>query len=228
MHIVQNWVCPALKATEARRAELRASLVEAAEATIGAQGLSGLRARDLAGTVGCALGAIYTVFPDLDALIRTVNLRTLSTFEAALGPADRQPDFPDPSAACDELVRIGAAYLDFARAHPLRWRALFQHQAADGETPPDWYVEEQSRLFRFIEAPLRVLRPDLSPSACVLMSRTLFSATHGIVMLGLDERLMPLTYDTVRRQLETMIRAMARGLSAEAARPAFTEPDPAC
>ena len=81
---------PAAAATpskaEARRAALRAGLVAAAERRIAADGLGGLRARDLAAEAGCALGAIYTVFPDLDALILEVNLRTLGLFEAALGP----------------------------------------------------------------------------------------------------------------------------------------------
>ncbi|KAB1075982.1 TetR-like C-terminal domain-containing protein [Methylobacterium planeticum] len=203
-----------MTATEARRAEVRAALIGAAEAAIAAHGLPGLRARDLAKTVGCALGAIYTAFPDLDALIQRVNLRTLAAFEGALGPEDRLAPLPDAGAATGELVRIGLAYLDFARANPLRWRALFQHQPQDGAPPPDWYLVEQARLFRFIEAPLRVLRPDLSPAACALLSRTLFSATHGIVILGLDARLMPLSHDVVRQQLETLIRAMAAGLSA--------------
>ncbi len=52
---------------EGAPAALREALVSAAERTVAAQGLSGLRARDLAREAGCAVGAIYTVFPDLDA-----------------------------------------------------------------------------------------------------------------------------------------------------------------
>ena len=67
-----------------RRERLRTALIDAAEATIAAEGLAALKARDLAKEVGCALGAIYTAFPDLDALILTVNLRTLALFERAI------------------------------------------------------------------------------------------------------------------------------------------------
>ena len=60
----------------ARRENLRESLVDAAERTITEQGLAQLKARALAQEVGCALGAIYNVFPDLAALIMAVNSRS--------------------------------------------------------------------------------------------------------------------------------------------------------
>lgn len=195
---------------EARREALRTALVAAAERRIAADGLGALRARDLAADAGCALGAIYTAFPDLDALILAVNLRTLGLFEAALGP---EADGFDAAGAADELVRLGQAYLAFAQGHARRWRALFQHQLADGRRPPDGYVAEQARLFRRIEAPLQALRPDLPALERVLLARSLFSATHGIVMLGLDARLMVLPVAVVRDQLDLLIRAMASGLA---------------
>ncbi|TXN20956.1 WHG domain-containing protein [Methylobacterium sp. WL93] len=108
---------------------------------------------------------------------------------------------------------MGQAYLAFAQGHARRWRALFQHQLADGRRPPDGYVAEQARLFRRIEAPLQALRPDLPALERVLLARSLFSATHGIVMLGLDARLMVLPVAVVRDQLDLLIRAMATGLA---------------
>jgi len=57
-----------------RRLKLRERLLEAARAAINARGLSGLKARDLAAETGCALGAIYTAFDDLDELILRVNV----------------------------------------------------------------------------------------------------------------------------------------------------------
>src|SRR2546426_7778364 len=73
--------------TAERRQELRGALIEAAERAIGKGGLEALRARDLAEEVGCALGAIYNVFPNLDALVFEVNARTLRAFEAFLAEA---------------------------------------------------------------------------------------------------------------------------------------------
>lgn len=193
---------------------LREALVAAAERTVAAQGLAALRARDLARAAGCAVGAIYTVFPDLDALALAVNLRTLNLFDAALGPAE-QPSaaIGGPGAAADELVRLGLAYLAFAEAHPLRWDALFRHRPPPGQRAPDWYVAEQARLFRRIERPLAALRPDLPEPERGLLARSLFSATHGIVALGLDEQRMALPAAILRAQLETLVRAMSTGLT---------------
>jgi AcrR family transcriptional regulator len=50
--------------------------------------IQALRARDVAQNVGCALGAIYNVFADLDALVLAVKERTLDMLEAEIA---RQP-----------------------------------------------------------------------------------------------------------------------------------------
>ncbi|SFV09367.1 transcriptional regulator, TetR family [Methylobacterium sp. 174MFSha1.1] len=202
-----------------RRERLRTALIDAAEAAIAAGGLSALKARDLARDVGCALGAIYTVFPDLDALILRVNLRTLALFERAITAV---PIAPEPvgkatpaerDAAVETLVRLAVAYLRFAAGHPARWRALFQHRVT--HALPDWYLVEQVRLFRYIEAPLRVLRPDLRDRERALLARSLFSATHGLVSLGLDEKLMVLSEPVLRGQIEIVVGALGRGLAGE-------------
>ncbi len=49
-----------------RRDQMRERVLEAAEAVISTKGLAGLKARDIAARAACALGAIYTVFEDLD------------------------------------------------------------------------------------------------------------------------------------------------------------------
>lgn len=195
---------------EDRKEKLRAALVDAAEQVVAERGLSALRARDLAASVGRALGALYTVFPDLDALVLEVNRRTLALFDAHAGKAGGE------GAPAEALVALALAYLDFAAAHRLRWRALFQHRMADERAPPDWYVAEQARLFRHVEAPLARLRPDLPDDERALLARTLFSAVHGMVGLGLDEKLVSLPAPVLRAQVEIVVAAMARGLAPRA------------
>ncbi|WP_298967503.1 TetR/AcrR family transcriptional regulator [uncultured Methylobacterium sp.] len=205
--------------TEERREHLRTALVDAAEAVIAREGLTGLKARDLAQTVGCAIGTIYTVFPDLDALILAVNLRTLLLFDATITQVRTEsvpagaPGTAARSAAIEDLVRLAVAYLRFAREHPMRWRALFQHRRETA--PPDWYLREQGRLFRTIEGPLQVLCPRLDETERALLARSLFSATHGLVGLGLDEKLMSLSDAVLRGQIETVVTAIGRGLIAQ-------------
>ena len=196
-----------------RRSLLRQKLTEAAEQVIATEGLPALKARDLARAARCATGAIYNVFPDLDALILTVNLRTLVLFEAAIAGSSETPArAASAEEAVASLVRLALAYLAFAEDHRLRWQALFQHRIQSGEVP-DWYRAEQGRLFRYIEAPLARLCPSLGEADLALRARSLFSCTHGLVSLGVDERLMPLPRATLAQEIELLVRATAEGLA---------------
>jgi AcrR family transcriptional regulator len=192
------------------RAKLRERLLLAAEAAISSGGVQGLKARDIARNAGCALGAIYNVFEDLDELILRVGARTLALLEAALVSK------PAPGVdATDELVRLARAYLEFARAHKLRWRALFEHRLSEGRQAPHWFVADQDRLFLLLEKPLEALLSSELPQDRALLARTLFSAVHGIVSLGLEEKLTPMNAGALDEQLERMTRAFARGLNAK-------------
>src|ERR1700736_1867923 len=100
--------------TAERRRELQVALIHAAERAITARGLEALRARDLAVEVGCAVGAIYNVFPNLDALVFEVNARTLRAFEAFLAEAPSAPPGSGENSAAAELVHLALVYLAFA------------------------------------------------------------------------------------------------------------------
>ena len=69
---------------DARREDLKGRLITAAEAHIQSSGLGGLRARDITADAGCALGALYNAFADLDELVLHVNSITLARLGAAL------------------------------------------------------------------------------------------------------------------------------------------------
>jgi AcrR family transcriptional regulator len=201
--------------TAERRQELRAALIEAAERIIAARGLAGLKARELADEVGCALGAIYTVFPHLDSLVFEVNARTLALFEQFLEESRGQPvgDNEIDHPATGRLLHLALAYLEFAAGNQPRWRALFEHRiSAAEERVPEWYAGEQARLFSLVEGPLRDIRPDLPPEKLMLFARTMFSGVHGIVSLGLDAKLMALPVDVLRRQVGEFVRVLGRGL----------------
>jgi AcrR family transcriptional regulator len=204
------------KAAE-RRQLLKDALISAAERTIETHGLGGLRARALAFQVGCAVGAIYNVVTDLDDLIFAVNSRTLAALEHDLAAAEQFSGMAQRSAAVDRLVRLGTAYLAFAATHTLRWRALFEHRPPQGKPMPDRYLEEQRQLFRLVEEPLGELQPHLSSERRALVARSLFSAVHGMVMLGLEEKLQTLPLESLREQVALIVSTIGRGMVAEAA-----------
>ena len=195
----------------ARRRKLRDALIHAAERTIAKEGLRGMRARELAYKVGCAVGAIYNVFTDLDDLIFAVNALTLEQLEKTLTVAGEKG--ADPQAdAIRTLTHLALAYTDYAAANRPRWRALFDHRLAEGREVPAWYQANLARLFVYIEEPLRRLAPDIEPRKRMLLARSLFSAVHGIVLIGLEEKLQSIPLATVREQVIFMVEAFARGL----------------
>lgn len=202
-------------AASERRLALHDALVRAAEAAVAEHGLVALRARDLATEVGCALGAIYNVFPNLDALILEVNRRTLADLEAFIAaesggaPADGIP----PGAGRHVVAELASRYLAFAERNPLRWRAIFEHRLPAGAAIPEWYLAEQARLFGYVELALRDIQPRLTEAESGLLARTVFSAVHGIVSLGLDEKLGAVPAATLLAQLRAMLAALSEGLA---------------
>ena len=168
---------------EARRAVLRDTLIAHAETRIKADGLKKLRARDLAKDAGCALGAIYNVFGDLNDLVLAVNARTFHRLGAAVAETLAQA----PQNATQQLIVMSHAYHRFAAENFNAWRALFDIERPAGEAAPDWYLAEIGQLFAYIDAPLSVLFPDHDAQKRALLTKALFSSVHGIVLLGLDE-----------------------------------------
>jgi len=203
--------------TAERRQQLKNALISAAERTIENHGLGGLKARALAYRVGCAVGAIYNVVTDLDDLVFEVNSRTLAALERHLAAAEQAAVAVEASAPVDRLVRLGTAYLAFAAAHRLRWRALFEHRPPLGKPMPDRYLDEQGKLFRLVEEPLGELQPHLSSKRRALVARSLFSAVHGVVMLGLEEKLQALPLESLREQVALIVSTIGRGMLAETA-----------
>ena len=223
MNIVQEEIFVKLKmprspdGTRTRRGELKERLIESALSLIEKQGLASLKARPLAEKAGCALGAIYTVFPDLDALILAVSARTLAKLEAHLD-AITVPDVEGRASphevALQRLVALALAYLDFAFAHRASWRALFEHRLPEGRPVPDWLIADQARLFDKVEALLEPLVPQLAAPDRATLARSLFSAVHGLVLLGLEEKLGVMAFPMLREEVARLVTAMARGLAA--------------
>lgn len=197
--------------TAVRREQLRDSLVAAAERAIAKDGVGGLKVRALADEAGCAVGAIYNVVADLDELALLANARTLAALEKALTgsfEAGRGPDW-----AIEQLVRLALAYLEFAASRRRQWQALFDHRLAPGQNPPDWYQRDLARLFALVERPIAELQPDTPAARRNLLARSLFSAAHGVVALGLEEKLQTIPLPSLREQVTTIVTALGYGLA---------------
>jgi AcrR family transcriptional regulator len=188
-------------------------LILAAERSIAAGGLAGLKTRELAREIGVANGAVYNLVEDVDELILRVGSRTLARLDAALSEAESI----GPASPRETLVRIAIAYCDFAAENLELWRALFEHRMAPGKPVPEWAVSEQMDLFRHIYRPLAELFPERTPAELGVTARSLFSATHGMVLLGLEQKLIAVPVEELRKEIGAIVRAMIDGLTAKAA-----------
>jgi AcrR family transcriptional regulator len=203
--------------TAARRDELREALLASVERTVVAEGYQALRARDLAREVGCAVGAIYNVFPDLDALILAAKGRALDLLDgelAAAVAAVAAATPPTADVATHQLLALARAYLQFAIDHAQLWRMLFEHRIAAATELPAWYRDRLAALFSHLDAPLRAIVPELADENRALLGRALFSAVHGIVVLGLEERIDTVSHGAIAGQIATIVRACVAGLTA--------------
>tara|TARA_R110002110_G_scaffold92155_9_gene239912 strand:+ start:661 stop:1257 length:597 start_codon:yes stop_codon:yes gene_type:complete len=187
---------------EIRKAKLRETLIDVAEAQIVAGGIGALKARPIAQAAGCSVGAIYNIFEDLEALSMAVNGRTFRRLGSFVSERVEAAAQDTPNA---QMIVMSHAYLHFASHHTHLWRALFDlEMSVDGHVPA-WYLKELGDVFALIDAPLRRLFPDMDNAARGLMVRGLFSAVHGIVLLGLERRISAVPQDQIEMMLAQVL-----------------------
>ncbi len=193
--------------TETRRAKLRETLIDVAEARIADGGLHALKAREVAKEAGCALGAIYTHFSDMQALIMAVNGRTFHRLGEKVTEAVQTQAPADPTA---RLIVMSHAYLAFAAENTPLWRALFDLEMSSDGPVPEWYLAELTALFALIAEPLAEIHPGKSHDELDLTVRALFSAVHGIVLLGLEKRISAVPLPRIEAMIAELLGSMGR------------------
>lgn len=192
---------------QSKRDDLRRRLLDVTTARIEKAGLLSLRARDVTQDAGCALGALYTAFEDLDGLILAVNAQTLQALDQQMEQA-----ISSQGDAGQRLRVLGQTYLAFALAHEKLWRALFEHKFPDNRPLPEWLMANQVQLLSRIASPLADLLPDFNEQELLLRTRTMFAAVHGIVSISLDNRFVGLPTDTLGHEVDNFILLLLAGL----------------
>lgn len=100
---------------------LREALVEAALESLERDGLKGITLRGIAARVGVSHAAPYAHFRDKDALLAAVAAQGFRRLQTRLRESRVSAGSPESS-----LARMGAAYVDFARAHPALYASMFR------------------------------------------------------------------------------------------------------
>ena len=196
-----------MRKTEIRRAELRETLVNLAEDQICREGMASVKARDLAREAGCAVGAIYNVVTDLTELVMAVNGRTFTRIGQEVAGAVIGHEAEPPER---RLVILAHAYLNFAAENHHLWRALFDLELPDDERVPDWYRTDLQNLVHHIAIPVSQIFPALAGRELELMVRALFSSVHGMVLLGLQNRISGVPRANIEAMIEAVLLRIAQ------------------
>ncbi|MFZ5833771.1 MAG: TetR/AcrR family transcriptional regulator [Pseudomonadota bacterium] len=160
--------------------DLREALVRAALELIRQKGHAGFTFADAARAAGVSPAAPYRHFRDRDELMIDIARRGFEQFEAALSKAWNrgQPD------ALRALQRMGAAYLEFARAEPAYYSSMFEAGIPAQADPA--LAQAGERAFGVLLAAaeaLTLLLPAAGRPPARMIALHIWALSHGIASL---------------------------------------------
>jgi AcrR family transcriptional regulator len=159
---------------------LREALMQAALGLIADKGPSGFTFAEAARSAGVSPAAPYRHFRDRDALMAEVATRGFGKFESELERAWDEGG-PDPLQA---FIRLGRAYLAFARSEPAYYAAMFESALPRASYPA--LNEAGQRAFdvlRTASESICALLPKERRPPELMMSLHIWSMAHGIASL---------------------------------------------
>ena len=112
-------------------AATRARLLEAARRILAESGPAALNLRGLATEVGTSTRAVYALFESKEGLLRALYVDGFDEFAERLAKAGARPGPPRVV-----LLALGAAYRDFARADPARYRLMCEQLIPEFDPTP--------------------------------------------------------------------------------------------
>jgi AcrR family transcriptional regulator len=159
---------------------LKEALVRAALELIAEKGPAGFTFAEAARWAGVSPAAPYRHFRDRDELLSNVALRGFETFAAALARAwdDGRPD------AWTAFDRVGKAYLEFARAEPAYYSAMFEAGIPLDASPE--LRDASERAFAVLRGATETLvstMPAATRPPVLMMSLHVWALSHGVASL---------------------------------------------
>ncbi|MEU3902757.1 TetR/AcrR family transcriptional regulator [Streptomyces goshikiensis] len=166
---------------------LRAALLERAEAVLTASGAEGLSLRGLARDLGVSHAAPSRHFRDRQALLDALAVSGFTTLNARLrsaaaGGADGADEAAGPVGA--RLAGLGRAYVDFAVGHTALLDLMFTVKHADDSSAELRELGHESLLIvaRLMEEGQRT--GAVRPGDPVRLAQVAFSTVHGLATLA--------------------------------------------
>ncbi len=178
---------------------LRAGLLEAAEAVLAERGARGLTLRDVARAAGVSHGAPYHHFGSLNDLLAAVAQRGFEDLGEAMARAVAVAD------TRERLLRVADGYVACARAHPERFRLMFGPLLASETEHPALKAAAQ-HAFGFVLA--AAIAHDAKNGSDLALAG--WSLAHGLSHLMIDGAFDGLPMK--KRKPETLARKLGERL----------------
>jgi AcrR family transcriptional regulator len=171
---------------ERERAQRRQVIVNAARELAESEGWESVTTRRLADCIEYSQPVLYSHFGGKDAIVSAVAVEGFSELAAVLHNARERAGSPDA-----EPRAVASAYLEFARANPALYEAMFTRRVdltfAGSDTPAP------------LHAGFAELREALVPLAgdrdADTFTEVAWSGLHGLATLSQAGRLRPAFYD---------------------------------
>lgn len=155
---------------------LRAALIEAADAIIRDKGIEGFSLRECARRAGVSIGAPAHHFGSATGLLTEVALLGYEALGEALNAETPTDDIPG------DLRRLALAYVSFALAHPGRFRLMFRPDLVDRDDPR--YADSSTRALSGLAK--AIARRDSGSRDSMAEIFVVWSSIHGMANLVLD------------------------------------------
>ena len=194
------------------RDELHDLALDAARKITEKDGLRGLKARQIVRDIGYTIGTLYNLFDDLDDLILQMNCETLDALYEVCSSA---PLNKDPE---QNLRALASRYLQFTRAHPNLWNAIFEYKLPGDREMPAWYSDRVVRLLLLEEKALAPLFPKGQETQCQHHAQVLWTSLFGMASVESANRLPE--GESAESLVESLIEIYVTGLRQKAGVPA--------
>lgn len=183
--------------------ELREALLNAAEGLLAKRGAESLSLRDVARRAGVSHAAPYHHFAGLAELLAALAERSF----AQLGAAMQAGVDANAGDARAQLLAIAAAYVDFARHRPARFRLMFGPVLASRQRHPGLQRAADATFAVLLNAAIR-----FDPAIGPLLALSGWSLAHGVSHLALDGAFSGLPLDGPLPDAVTLVQLMSARL----------------
>lgn len=193
---------------------LHEQVMHACDAWLADKPIHALSLRAIAREIGCAPSTLLKLYGSFNNLLQYVNVETLARLQASIISLDANA--PEPW-----LRALAHSYWQFAQNDCYRWQLLFDYPLAQEGELDQRQSDLIEALFTQVESSLKEYQPALDDLEARRLGRTLWGSVHGLVQLGLNERLgywqsQQLKVDELLEQLLSTVLAGLRHLEDKA------------